>query len=570
MHNGIFIDISDRKAAETQLMLFKHAVECSSNAIGMADPQGNHIYQNQAFSQLYECDTVESFNEFGGISAVFTDPSVAQEIIEALLAGESWMGEVKQRSRTGSILPVLMRADTIKDESGTVVGLIGTTTDISNLKKAQNALAESEAKFRHLVEGANDLIYSISLDAMFTYISPQATEMLGYHPSEFIGQSPALWTHPDDLEFMTAFNLSIIETGKPRAGVEIRIKCKDGSWCWITCNHSPIKDVNGNIVGIQGMARDITDRKAAELQLKQQATELENAFQELKRTQAQMLQSEKMSSLGQMVAGVAHEINNPVNFIHGNLTHAQDYVLDLLNLISLYGEYYPTPVVEIQEKIEEIEIDFIIQDLTKIFQSMRVGTERIRTIVLSLRNFSRLDESEIKAADLHEGIDNTLMILQNRLKAKSDRPAIEVIKNYGNLPLLECYPRQLNQVFMNIFSNAIDALEDRDRTRTGEEIHQNPSQISIETELLNSQTARIRIKDNGNGIPEAIQKRIFDPFFTTKDVGKGTGLGMSISYQIITDRHQGSISFLSSPGNGAEFIIEIPTQQIIPITEKRS
>ncbi|MGB6168327.1 MAG: PAS domain-containing protein, partial [Geitlerinemataceae cyanobacterium] len=236
MHNGIFIDISDRKAAETQLMLFKHAVECSSNAIGMADPQGNHIYQNQAFSQLYECDTVESFNEFGGISAVFTDPSVAQEIIEALLAGESWMGEVKQRSRTGSILPVLMRADTIKDESGTVVGLIGTTTDISNLKKAQNALAESEAKFRHLVEGANDLIYSISLDAMFTYISPQATEMLGYHPSEFIGQSPALWTHPDDLEFMTAFNLSIIETGKPRAGVEIRIKCKDGSWCWITCN----------------------------------------------------------------------------------------------------------------------------------------------------------------------------------------------------------------------------------------------------------------------------------------------------------------------------------------------
>lgn len=282
-----------------------------------------------------------------------------------------------------------------------------------------------------------------------------------------------------------------------------------------------------------------------------------------------MLQSEKMSSLGQMVAGVAHEINNPVNFIHGNLTHAENYFQDLLELISLYQAHYRQPVAEIEAKTEEIEIDFLVEDLTKMFQSMRVGTERIREIVLSLRNFSRLDESDFKESDIHQGLDSTLMILQNRLKStpisvgykQYHRPAIEVVKSYGNLPLIECYPGQLNQVFMNILSNAIDALEERDKTRTVEELKQHPSQISIKTERVNSTTAQIRIKDNGIGIPEAIQNRIFDPFFTTKEVGKGTGLGMSISYQIITDRHQGSIACISSPGKGAEFIIEIPMRQ---------
>ncbi|WP_375500525.1 sensor histidine kinase [uncultured Nostoc sp.] len=275
-----------------------------------------------------------------------------------------------------------------------------------------------------------------------------------------------------------------------------------------------------------------------------------------------------MSSLGQMVAGIAHEINNPVSFIHGNLHHADKYTQDLLKLVQIYQHFCPNTPPEIQEYIEEIDLDFLIQDITKLFQSMKVGTERIQEVVQSLRNFSRLDEAELKQVNIHEGIDNTLMILEHRLQARHEYPEIKVIKKYSQLPNVTCYPGQLNQVFMNIIVNAIDALEVsavngqwskvNPQTNHNQKLTKNNPQIEIKTEVIDEKWITVSIADNGLGINEQVHSKLFDPFFTTKPVGKGTGLGLSISYQIIVEKHNGQISCFSVPGKGAEFVIRIP------------
>jgi signal transduction histidine kinase len=294
-----------------------------------------------------------------------------------------------------------------------------------------------------------------------------------------------------------------------------------------------------------------------EHRVEQRTAELQQTLKELQITQAQLVQKEKMSSLGQLVAGVAHEINNPVNFIHGNLAHVQEHTQNLLAFIELQQKYNPDPAPEIVTDAEDIDLEFLQEDLPKILSSMKLGTDRIRQIVLSLRNFSRMDEAEFKAVDIHAGIDSTLMILQHRLKATSERPEIEVIKNYGTLPLVECYAGQINQVFMNILANAIDALE----YRSSEEIKDNPNRITICTNVVSANWVEVAIADNGVGMPDNIQQRIFDPFFTTKAIGKGTGMGMSICYKIVTENHNGKLEFSSTPNVGTQFIIQIPLQQ---------
>jgi signal transduction histidine kinase len=288
--------------------------------------------------------------------------------------------------------------------------------------------------------------------------------------------------------------------------------------------------------------------------------QLQDLLVELNQTQTQMVQQEKMSALGQMVAGVAHEINNPVNFIHGNLTHVQQYAEDLQNLIARYQQHYPDPPEALRSHLEDLDLIFLTEDLAKVINSMKVGTARIRDIVLSLRNFSRLDETGYKAIDLHEGIDNTLMILQHRLKGTPDRPEIQVIKEYGALPPVECYAGQINQVFMNLLANAIDALEDANHERRLAGVKDYPNTIWIHTTAI-ATGVQVAIADNGGGIPVAVQGKLFDPFFTTKPVGKGTGLGLSISHQIITEKHGGRLWCDSTPGEGTKFVIELSTQR---------
>ncbi|OUC15493.1 MAG: sensor histidine kinase [Alkalinema sp. CACIAM 70d] len=311
----------------------------------------------------------------------------------------------------------------------------------------------------------------------------------------------------------------------------------------------------------QKLEHKVADR-TQELSLKN--SELEALLKQLHATQVQIIQNEKMTSLGQLVAGIAHEINNPVSFIHGNIKHLDRYVQDLLGIVQAYQSHYPDPPEVLQVVLEDIDLVFVEQDASKTLRSMQTGTERIQQIVLSLRNFSRLDEAELKTVDLHQGIDSTLLILQHRLLEKTNFPAIQVVKEYGKLPLVKCYPGQLNQVFMNLIINAIDAIENKNKQQSQNFHKSDSSTIWISTQAKSEQWIEIIIADNGVGIVESIRSRIFDPFFTTKPIGQGTGLGLSISHQIVTEKHHGKIWCDSTPDQGSKFVIEIPINQSEP------
>jgi len=422
----------------------------------------------------------------------------------------------------------------------------------------QEALQEirfKETQYRSIFEAVSDGLAINSLETgRLIAANPAYCQLHGYSYDEILKMNPLDLIQPQKqskfLECLTAIE------AKREFSCEATCRKPNGDAFNVEIKSAPFW-YNNQLCGLS-VIRDVTERKQMELFIQEKNHRLEQAMNELQNTQLQMVQNEKMASLGNLVAGVAHEINNPIGFLNGSITNAREYISDLLGHLALYQQHYSNPVALIQNNAEDIDLEFLNEDLPKLLDSMQGATDRIKSISNSLRTFSRADTEHKVCANLHEGVESALLILKYRLKAHGQRPTIEVIQNYGNLPEIKCFPGQLNQVFMNILANAIDMFDEVAQSATLAELEAKPQRVTIQTELSQQNTVEIRISDNGTGMSEAVKARIFDHLFTTKGVGRGTGLGLAIVRQIVVEKHQGSLEVQSQVGQGTMFLIRLP------------
>ncbi|MEG4237812.1 PAS domain S-box protein [Microcoleus sp. Pol14C6] len=556
----------DLKASESR---FRNVIEKNADGIAIVNKRGLVCFANPSAEALFNCKADELLGQafFGNLVVEVSacDLEMATDIIPQVGKTEApgtrvVQTEVEAIRKQKANAVVEMRV--VETEWDGEMAYLATLRDITDRKRAEEMLWLYD---RAIAATSTGVTISDATDPEnpIIYCNPAFESMTGYRRQEIIGKN-GRFLHGSDTDPAAVEIIRQALQTESECKVILKNYRKDGTAFWNCFSISPVRDRMGKLTHFIGVQRDITERKQAEealhnseAQSRERAAQLAATLNQLKATNSQLVQSEKMSSLGLLLAGVAHEINNPVSFIYGNLAHLTNYTQDLFDHLELYQQHYPNPVAEIQEQREKNELDFLAEDLPKILSSMSVGVERICQIVQSLRNFSRHDDSQMKPVNLHEGIDSTLLILNHRLKGNGEKPQIQIVKQYGELPTVECFAGPINQVFMNILSNAIDALEDANSRQSCQEMLKNLSQIRIGTEVVGN-LVEIKIADNGPGITEQVKQQIFDTFFTTKPIGKGTGMGLSISYQIIVERHKGELYCTSELGKGTEFTIRIP------------
>ena len=558
----------DLKASESR---FRNVIEKNADGIAIVNKGGLVCFANPSAEALFNCKAEELLGQVffgelvveGSACDIEMDTDIIPQVGKTEAPGTRVVQtEVEAIRKHKENAVVEMRV--VETEWEGEMAYLATLRDITDRKRAEEMLWLYDRAIAATSTGVT-ISDATHPEHPIIYCNPAFESMTGYRREEILGKN---------CQFLQGSETDPVAVEIIRKALQTKSECKvilknyrkDGTTFWNCFSISPVRDRTGKLTHFIGVQRDITDSKQAEealhkseAQSREQAAQLAAALDELKATHSQLVQSEKMSSLGLLIAGVAHEINNPVSFIHGNLTHLKDYTQDLFHHLELYEQHYPNPVEEIQQEREDSDLDFLAEDLPRILSSMSVGVDRICQIVQSLRNFSRHDDSQMKPVNLHEGIDSTLLILNHRLKGNGEKPQIQIVKEYGNLPPVECFAGPINQVFMNILSNAIDALEEARSKQTNQEMPESPSQVRICTQVVGN-FVEIKIADNGPGITEEVKQRIFDTFFTTKPIGKGTGMGLSISYQIIVERHKGELYCNSELGNGTEFTIRIPLQ----------
>ncbi|AFY84797.1 PAS domain S-box protein [Oscillatoria acuminata] len=606
--DGIVLDITDRKLADDAIRQQMEMLDRANDSILIRDLNDKIEYWNQGAQRLYGWNLTDIRGQYIHELLQTRFPEPLSEIMATFLRDGHWRGELVHTKQDGTQVVVESRWTLQQDEQNHPRAILEMNTDITDRKQAEAARLKSEAELREKVQREkllNRLTSQIrnSLD-LNQILQTVVTELQGvlnldrcyflWHQSEptsvwsciqeakrtnlesFLGEYPIqgnnalyqkliageiIWCddlgQSQDLDWQTIY----LEYGFTSI-LLVPLRKSNGKLGVICCAKlSRIRPWKPSEIQLFEAVRDCMEIAIFQAELYKEATarsqELEQTLKELQKTQTQLIQSEKMASLGQLVAGIAHEINNPVSFIFGNIIHGREYLSNLLEVVKLYEQYYPHPEPEILDKADEVELEFLKEDFSKLLDSMEQGAIRIREIVTSLRTFSRYDEAALKDVEIHSGIESSLMILKNRLDSQGKRPEIEVIKNYGTLPKVECFASELNQVFINILTNAIDAIDEA--YRQGD--RQESGKIWIQTQVLPGDRIAIQIKDNGCGIAKNALPRLFDPFFTTKPIGKGTGLGLATSYQITVDRHKGGLHCTSTPGTGTEFTLELPIHQ---------
>jgi PAS domain S-box-containing protein len=553
--------ISERKQAELDLLENQEQLEAVLDAVpglvSWIDDDLKYLGVNRHLANSFDLPA----KVFVGREVGFLQTSRKfNDFVYEFFASDLWTAsreitaDVKGESKTYLIVAQKYH----RRQSALAAVFVG--LDITLRLKTERALRRSEEKYRTLTENfPNGLVLLFDQDLRYTLAEGEELAKMGLSKTSIEGK-----------RLNQVFLPELAQLFLPDYQLALSGGCTARQFSYLNQVYQahilPLTNEAGEVFAGMMMTQNVTASVDAmqavqnsEEQLRLKTIELAETLQKLNSATTQLIQKHKMSSLGQLVAAVAHEINNPVNFISGNIAHASNYAQDLLKLVELYREYYPEPVPIIDNEIEEIGLEFMKKDLPKLLSSMALGAERIRGVVRSLRQFSHLDEAAMKPVDIHEGLESTLLILQNRLQAKGGRPGITVIKQYGNLPLVECFAGQLNQVFMQILTNAIDALETENNDANSNGIV--PPTIYIRTNMNHEAEVRISISDNGPGIEAENLPLIFDPLFTTKSPGRGTGIGLTIAYDLIVDKHGGNLLCHSVLGQGTEFIIEIPIHQ---------